>query len=147
MGILLFLMMGNTYAEKNPADKIIGTYFILEESSQQKSKVKIFKNPKGKYDVQVIWMEQPNMPDGTPKRDFKNPDPELRKGRADQIVIVRGLAYNHKTSEWEGGQVYNPLNGKFYKGYMEFVKDDQLKVRGYLGISLLGKTMYWKKIE
>ncbi|MEG1572497.1 MAG: DUF2147 domain-containing protein, partial [Bacteroidales bacterium] len=124
-----------------------GTYFIYEESTNQKSKVKIFKNSEGKYDAQVIWMDQPNMPDGTPKKDFKNPKPELRNGRADRIVIVQGLVYNPKTLEWEGGKVYNPLNGKYYKGYMEFIDAKKLKVRGYLGIALLGKTIYWEKIE
>ncbi|MDE5606882.1 MAG: DUF2147 domain-containing protein, partial [Bacteroidales bacterium] len=35
----------------------------------------------------------------------------------------------------------------FYKSYMAFVNDTKLKVRGYLGFSMLGRTMYWNKVE
>lgn len=147
-----FLQVCNTnlsaQTKNTPAeDAIIGLYFVYEESTKEESKISIQKDADGTYYAQVAWMKQPNMPDGSPKKDFKNPNVAMREVHADRIVIMRGLSYNPSKKEWENGKVYNPLNGKTYKSYMEFVAENKLKVRGYLGISMLGKTMYWTKIK
>jgi uncharacterized protein (DUF2147 family) len=48
--------------------------------------------------------------------------------------------------EWSGGYILDPRNGKEYKCYVELVDGGKrLKVRGYLGIALLGRTQYWQK--
>jgi len=49
-------------------------------------------------------------------------------------------------SEWSGGHILDPNNGKIYKCYIEVLDGGQrLKVRGYIGISLLGRTQYWRR--
>ena len=128
-------------------DRIIGVYYVVEEETGEESKIKIAKAEDGTYYAQVVWMKTPNLPDGTPRYDLLNPDPALRKVRADRIKIVTNLTYDADDKEWEHGRAYNPLNGKTYKCYMEFVGANRLKVRGYLGVSLLGRTMYWHKVE
>lgn len=129
------------------ADRIVGVYYVVEEESGEESKIKIARDEDGTYYAQVVWMKNPDMPDGSPKLDFNNPDPALRTVRADQIKMMTGLQYNAKKDEWEHGKVYNPINGKMYKSYMEFVGENRLKVRGYLGVAMLGRTMYWTKVE
>lgn len=48
--------------------------------------------------------------------------------------------------EWANGKILDPNNGKIYRCYIEVVEGGtQLKVRGYIGISLLGRTQYWRK--
>ena len=50
--------------------------------------------------------------------------------------------------EWSGGHILDPRNGKEYKCYMEVLDGGKrLKVRGYLGIALLGRTQLWQKSE
>ncbi len=44
---------------------------------------------------------------------------------------------------WSNGKILDPANGKVYKCYIELEGDDKLKVRGYIGFSLLGRTQYW----
>lgn len=139
--------VGQPAGETEEADKIIGVYYVIEDETGEESKIKIARDEDGTYYAQVVWMKNPDMPDGSPKLDFNNPDPALRTVRADQIKMMTGLQYNPKKKEWEHGKVYNPINGKMYKGYMEFVNETKLKVRGYLGISMLGRTMYWTKVE
>lgn len=136
-----------TESDKSDADRIVGVYYVVEEESGEESKIKIARDEDGTYYAQVVWMKNPNMPDGSPKLDFNNPDPALRSVRADQIKMMTGLQYNAKKREWEHGKVYNPINGKMYKSYMEFVGENRLKVRGYLGVAMLGRTMYWTKVE
>ncbi len=44
---------------------------------------------------------------------------------------------------WSSGKILDPKNGKEYKCYIELEGADKLKVRGYVGFSLLGRTQYW----
>lgn len=48
--------------------------------------------------------------------------------------------------EWSGGRILDPKNGKEYKCYIEVVDGGKrLKVRGYVGIALLGRTQHWRR--
>jgi uncharacterized protein (DUF2147 family) len=51
-------------------------------------------------------------------------------------------------SAWSGGFIFDPDNGKTYKCVVE-VQDGgkKLKVRGFIGFSLLGRTQYWYRDE
>ena len=57
------------------------------------------------------------------------------------MVIVEGLELNGKT--WEGGTILDPKSGKTYSCYITFENQNTLKVRGYIGFSLLGRTQKW----
>jgi hypothetical protein len=51
-------------------------------------------------------------------------------------------------SQWSGGKVLDPGNGKRYRCYIKEVEDgERLKVRGFIGIALLGRTQYWYRVE
>lgn len=47
-------------------------------------------------------------------------------------------------NEWSGGSILDPKSGKIYRAKLT-LQGDTLLVRGYLGISLLGRTQVWKK--
>jgi uncharacterized protein (DUF2147 family) len=50
-------------------------------------------------------------------------------------------------SEWSGGRILDPENGKIYRCTIEVVDGGKrLKVRGYIGISLIGRTQYWDRV-
>ncbi|WP_185781473.1 DUF2147 domain-containing protein [Croceivirga lutea] len=57
------------------------------------------------------------------------------------LVIIEGL--EEDGDEYNGGTILDPENGKTYKCYVELASDDKLKVRGYLGFALIGRTQYW----
>lgn len=61
------------------------------------------------------------------------------------LDILTGLEKDD--DEWSGGTILDPRNGKVYKCYIELVKPNKLKLRGYVGISLFGKTAYWERAE
>ncbi|MBU3012441.1 DUF2147 domain-containing protein [Polaribacter vadi] len=61
------------------------------------------------------------------------------------LEILTGLEKNEE--EWSGGEILDPRNGKIYKCYIKLVKPDKLKIRGYLGVSLFGKTKYWQRAK
>ena len=47
--------------------------------------------------------------------------------------------------EYKNGKVYDPKSGNTYKAYLKLVEPKKLKLRGYVGISLFGRTSYWFK--
>jgi uncharacterized protein (DUF2147 family) len=54
--------------------------------------------------------------------------------------------FEHDDDEWSGGYILDPRNGKEYKCYLELIEGGKrLKVRGYIGIALLGRTQYWQR--
>ncbi len=62
------------------------------------------------------------------------------------MMIMAGLKRDGK--EWTGGEILDPNNGKTYKCKMSL--DDggkKLNVRGFIGVSLLGRTQVWIREE
>lgn len=45
--------------------------------------------------------------------------------------------------EWSGGKIMDPENGNVYKCFIKLESKDKLKVRGYMGFRLAGRTQYW----
>ena len=60
------------------------------------------------------------------------------------LDILNGLKENGE--EWSGGKILDPKNGKYYKCYVKLVEANKLKLRGYIGISLIGRTEYWYRV-
>ena len=59
------------------------------------------------------------------------------------LAIITGLKKS-KDAFWSGGEILDPKSGKFYKCFIEVLDNgNTLKVRGYIGFSLLGRTQYW----
>lgn len=61
------------------------------------------------------------------------------------LVIVRGL--KKEGDEYNGGKVLDPKIGKYYKCYMKLEEPDKLKIRGYVGVPMLGRTQYWYRVK
>jgi len=61
------------------------------------------------------------------------------------LNILTGLEKDGE--EWSGGNILDPRNGKIYKCYIKLIKPNKLKLRGYIGLALFGKTAYWERAE
>ena len=57
------------------------------------------------------------------------------------LTIIKGLIKNG--SSYEGGEITDPKNGKIYRCKISLEGKDKLIVRGYLGISLFGRSQTW----
>lgn len=60
------------------------------------------------------------------------------------LTVIKGLTRDGK--EYNSGKILDPKSGKLYQCFITLEKTDKLKVRGYIGISLLGRTQYWQRI-
>jgi len=59
------------------------------------------------------------------------------------LLIIRNL--EHHDDEWTGGDILDPDSGRVYRCKLHLDASGRLMVRGYLGISLLGRTQLWQR--
>ncbi len=128
-----------TFSDGN-ANKILGTW--LNENG--KAKVKVVKRGK-KFYGKIIWLKEPKDKNGKAKLDKENPKKELRSKPIVGLEILKNFKYVGN-KKWENGTIYDPENGKTYSCYMEMKNNNLLKIRGYVGISLLGRTTMWTRV-
>ena len=135
------LCFGNTYAQKTGADAVLGTWV----TGSGKGHVEIYKQG-NKYFGKIVWLQEPNTEQGTPKVDKNNPDAKLRTQPILGLVNLRDFTFEGD-NEWEDGKVYDPEKGKDYSCQMTLTDPNTLEVRGYIGISLIGRTDTWKRVK
>jgi uncharacterized protein (DUF2147 family) len=136
----LLLPGSPVWSQSHKTDDILGTWLNQEATG----KVTIYKEH-GKYFGKIVWLREPNDKDsGKPRTDKENPDPKLKNTPLVGLVNLKDFNFNGK-DEWSGGTIYDPKNGKTYKCYIEFESANKLKIRGYVGVSLLGRNTYWTK--
>jgi uncharacterized protein (DUF2147 family) len=96
----------------------------------------------------IVWLKDPLGDDGKPAVDSKNPDPGLRSQRLVGLKLLSGFEQTSDDPDaWRGGTIYDPDDGRTYSCNLTLQDKNTLKVRGYVGFSLLGKTQIWNRIE
>ena len=133
--LLVLPVLGS--AQKTNPDDIVGTWL----AGENKAKIQIYKSG-DKYYGKIIWLREP-LKDGKPKVDSRNPDPKLRSNPIVGLVVLRNFVFDD--GEWLSGQVYDPSSGKEYSCKITMPNRNTMKVRGFIGISLLGRTEIWKR--
>jgi len=127
-------------AQKHKADDIVGTWLNQEATG----KITIFKEGE-KYFGKLVWLRTPlDSISGLPRTDKENPDVKLKSTPLIGLVNLKNFVFDGK-DEWSGGTIYDPKNGKTYKCYIHFESANRLKIRGYIGVSLLGRNTFWTK--
>lgn len=143
--LVIFLFtasFSDSFPQKREADKVTGYWFTADK----KAKMYIYREGE-KYNGKIDWLKEPNEADGTPKTDDKNPDEQLRNRKIEGLEIMTGFEYDGDY-EWEDGEIYDPKSGNTYSCLMELSEDgQQLEVRGYIGLSLFGRTEVWTRAE
>ena len=107
-----------------------------DETGKKKSEVLLYKN-EGKLYGKILNL----LLEEDKGKLCVNCKGENKNLAIEGMVIVEGLELNGKT--WEEGTILDPKSGKTYSCYITFENDNTLKVRGYIGFSLLGRTQKW----
>jgi len=141
VALLLFITAAFTgSAQNHKADDILGTWLNQEATG----KITIYKEG-DKYFGKLVWLRTPlDSVTGLPRTDKENPDVKLKSVPLVGLVNLKNFSFDGK-NEWSGGTIYDPKNGKTYKCYIQFDTPNRLKIRGYVGVSLLGRNTFWTK--
>ncbi|HLH08769.1 MAG TPA: DUF2147 domain-containing protein [Terriglobales bacterium] len=128
------------------SDEILGVWL----NQKQDAKIDVYKCGEN-YCGKIVWLKNPTYPEGskegtpgTPKVDTKNPDASLRKTPLMNMQIMHGFQFVGDNL-WKNGTIYDPDSGKTYSAKATLVSHDQLNLRGFVGISLIGRTEKWTR--
>jgi uncharacterized protein (DUF2147 family) len=127
--------------QHNSSEAVTGTWMVQDGSA----KVKIEKE-NGKFSGKMVWIKNPNDKNGQPLRDSKNPDPSMRNRQQLGLPLLENFVYNEENL-WTSGTIYDPDGGKTYSCKITMKDNQTIEVRGYVGISLFGRTETWKRVQ
>jgi uncharacterized protein (DUF2147 family) len=129
------------YANDDKASKVNGVWL----TGSGKARVKVVLNEKtGKYEGRIVWLREPNDEAGNPKVDKNNPEEGLKKRPLLGLKIIRDFDYKGN-GLWENGKIYDPENGNDYSCTITLTNDNTLEVRGFIGVSVFGRTDVWTR--
>ncbi len=124
------------------AQSPIGTWKTIDdETGKEKSYVQIYETKSGKLQGKVVKILTPGK-ENAKCTDCKG---DNKDKPINGMVILWGLEKDG--SSWSGGHILDPNKGKQYKCKINLKDANTLEVRGFLGVSLLGRTQTWYRVE
>jgi uncharacterized protein (DUF2147 family) len=136
----LVLVLGVVFSSQ--AQKVTGLWKTIDDQTGvEKSIVEIYEK-NGKVYGKVKEILDPDAPKNATCQNCPGDD----DGRPIiGLTFIKGLEKDG--DEYTDGNILDPETGELYKCYIKLVEDDKLKVRGYIGFSLLGRTQYWYRVK
>jgi len=130
--LLFIISHGFAQSKQPPADEITGLYW----SPKKDAKIEIYKRGEH-YFGRSVWVAMP-------RKDNKNPNETLQIRDVLGIELLTNFSFDNGT--YTKGEIYDPESGKTYDCKMT-LDGNNLKVRGYIGISLFGRTEIFERIK
>lgn len=134
--ILSLVFIGVNVSANAQADPIEKVWYNQEKTA----KIQVYKAKNGKFYGKMVWLKEP-LENGKPKVDKENPDTKKRNTPLIGLVLLSGLEKDGD-KEYDGGKIYDPKNGKTYSCKITH-NGNSLDLRGFVGISLIGRTSVW----
>lgn len=135
---LLFLLMTSAaFAQKS---SILGRWKTIDdETGKAVSIVEIYES-RGKIFGRVAELLNPSDRTKTCSKCDGNDKDKPIMG----LVVIKGLLRDDNAYK---GKILDPKHGRIYECVVKLESKDKLKVRGYVGISLFGRTQYWHRVK
>ncbi|WP_291802444.1 DUF2147 domain-containing protein [Lutibacter sp.] len=137
-----FIVIVLTISFSSYSQSIFGKWKTIDdETGKEKSIVEIYQSRDGKAYAKILELLEKDKQDKlctNCKGKYKN---RPIKG----LEIINGLIKDD--DEWNGAKILDPKTGKEYKCIISLEEPTKLKVRGYIGFALIGRTQYWHKVE
>ena len=137
LNILFIILATRIFSQVSP-DVIIGTWLTAAGTA----KVHISREG-DKYSGKIAWLKNPLDENGKAKVDKNNPDKMKKTIPLMDLNLLKNFEFDD--GEWTNGTIYDPTNGKTYSCVIKY-RNGKLDLRGYIGISLIGRTQTWFKV-
>lgn len=134
---LICFALGASAKEQN-ADDILG--FWLSEGDDALIKI---ERDKDEFKGDIVWLRSVHTGEVKEKLDDKNPDKDKRSRNLIGLTLLKGFKFDD--GQWNGGTIYDAKSGKTYSAKMKLDDANTLNLRGFVGISLFGRTSKWTR--
>ncbi len=138
-GVLLLVGVAGVKGQVK-ADDITGIWLT---HGDKPAKIQIYRAGQ-QYYGKIVFLQFP-LENGKPQMDRKNPDKSLQGRPVLGLELLNGFRFDK--DEWNDGHIYDPESGKTYSCTITLKDRNTLKVRGYIGISLFGRTEIWTRVS
>ncbi|APZ48165.1 hypothetical protein BW723_13505 [Polaribacter reichenbachii] len=121
------------------AQEVLGKWNSRDEKTGEIDSVVEIYEKKGELFAKIIDITDP---------ELKNELCKKCKGSLkDKPALGLHILYKltEKNGKWVGGYGLDPRTGNYFNVYIKLINSKKLKVRGYAGIPLFGKTVYWDR--
>nr|WP_100249430.1 DUF2147 domain-containing protein [Paraburkholderia ginsengiterrae] len=136
------LLVGATAALADTSGTPVGVWQTIDDRTHEPTAlVQIVQNGDGTLSGKIVSGLAGN---NSPERRCTECTDERKDQKIEGMTIVKEMKRDN--DEWDGGKILDPLNGKEYSCKMHLEAGGQkLVVRGYIGISLLGRSQIWTR--
>jgi uncharacterized protein (DUF2147 family) len=146
LALLFFLPM--SLRAQVVADDIVGDWMVASRDA-----VVRISDHNGVYEGSLVWLlrSKYGIQDGAERFghlivDLHNPNPALRDRPLLGLTMLTDLKFDGRDG-WDGGHVYNSQDGHTYGAKVTLLNHETLKLRGFLGIPLLGGSTLWTRVH
>jgi uncharacterized protein (DUF2147 family) len=136
--LLLALIFSVAQAQNNA---VLGKWKCIDDQTGKEMGVIDIYEENGKFYGKVIEITKPK----DREKLCNNCSGEDKNKPILGLTVICGLKKDG--NEYNGGKILDPKHGKYYKCYITLEDENKLKVRGYIGISLFGRTQYWHRVK
>ncbi|MFK8047445.1 MAG: DUF2147 domain-containing protein [Halioglobus sp.] len=144
ISLLLLISIPAKAVEKND----LAGHWVLPDGS---AIVHIEASPEGLLEGRVIGLLRPQFSVvdnygkiGEPRLDLKNSKKSARDRPILGMEITSELRFEDNI--WKG-KIYDPRSGSSYRCVINLEGEEFARVRGYIGFSMIGRTMHWQRLE
>ncbi|HEX6834875.1 MAG TPA: DUF2147 domain-containing protein [Rudaea sp.] len=141
LGALLIAPILSVRAAENTA---LGTWKTIDDDSHEAKALVEIAEHDGVLSGRIVQLF---------RKPGEEPDPVCKKCEGERhgqrvigMTILTGMRRDGDV--WDGGEILDPEEGKTYRCKLHPTADGRkLEVRGFIGISLLGRTQVWERAE
>jgi uncharacterized protein (DUF2147 family) len=141
--LVLCIFSMNAFGDQSP-DELSGVWLTEKKGAT----IEISKSGET-WNGKIAWLKEPLETDkespafGKEHIDFRNPDESKQTRKIMGLTMLENFKWTG--NKFENGTIYAPDLGKTYKCNITFVGKDSIKVRGFVGVALFGKTEVWTR--
>ena len=136
------LLLGSAVAWA-ATDTPVGTWRQIDDVTGKPKSIIQITDDHGKLQGKVL---QVLLSDDGPHPVCKKCEGERKDQPIEGMVIMWNVSKDDDV--WDGGKILDPKTGKVYRVKLSLTDDGQkLDVHGYIGISLLGRSQVWERMQ
>jgi uncharacterized protein (DUF2147 family) len=140
--LAICLLLGSAVAWA-ASDTPVGTWRQIDDVTGRPKSIIQITESNGKLEGKVM---QVLLSDDGPHPVCKKCEGDRKDQPVEGMVIMWGVSKDDGV--WDGGKILDPKNGKVYSVKLSLADGGQkLDVHGYIGISLLGRSQVWERMQ